>query len=303
MSSAYHAPENQLSKYRDLLSKAVARLPRDAPNLRQDVYERARAALRRQLGDIRPPIGDVAIVAEERALNDAIERIEAGVKNGEAPTSVSQEAEADFDPAGGWLTDLLKRASNEAMLAAPPKQPPPKPLSVMDFAPVRAQIKRALSAPKPRLPLVSSPRNERRDAVAMQPAATQLPSRDDKLSMILRKFQDESPDVEASAIISEDGSMIASALAADMEATRIAGMAATLQNIGTRAATALARGKTREVIIRGKQGYAILISAGPGALLLALTSETSKLGLIFFNMHEVIESLSAAIETRRTGPE
>lgn len=91
--------------------------------------------------------------------------------------------------------------------------------------------------------------------------------------------------------------MIASALAANMEEARIAGMAATLQNIGARASQALARGTTREVIIRGKSGYAIMMSTGRGALLLALADESSKLGLMFFNMQEVISALSVVIES------
>ena len=59
-------------------------------------------------------------------------------------------------------------------------------------------------------------------------------------------------------------------------------MAATLQNVSERVSMTLGHGKTREVIIRGKNGYAILISAGRGAFLLALADESSKLGLIFF---------------------
>lgn len=120
-------------------------------------------------------------------------------------------------------------------------------------------------------------------------------SRLDDLNRILRKLHDDSPGVEASALISEDGLMIASALAPNMEETRIAGMAATLQNLGSRAAIELARGTTQEVIVRGERGYVVLIGAGRGAVLLALANETSKLGLIFFDMHEAIKAIQKVL--------
>jgi predicted regulator of Ras-like GTPase activity (Roadblock/LC7/MglB family) len=107
-------------------------------------------------------------------------------------------------------------------------------------------------------------------------------SRLDKLNKILKTLQNESPGVEASALISEDGLMIASALPQDLDETRVAGMTATLLNLGTRAATELHRGDVQEVIVRGEHGYSVMISAGRGALLLVLTNENSKLGLIFF---------------------
>jgi predicted regulator of Ras-like GTPase activity (Roadblock/LC7/MglB family)/type II secretory pathway predicted ATPase ExeA len=116
-------------------------------------------------------------------------------------------------------------------------------------------------------------------------------SRLDQLTKILKNLQNESPGVEASALISEDGLMIASVLPQDLDETRVAGMTATLLNLGTRAATELHRGDVQEVIVRGQHGYSVMISAGRGALLLVLTNENSKLGLIFFDMREAIKAI------------
>ncbi|MCX7110269.1 MAG: roadblock/LC7 domain-containing protein [Proteobacteria bacterium] len=116
-------------------------------------------------------------------------------------------------------------------------------------------------------------------------------SRLDKLNKILRNLQSESPGVEASALISEDGLMLASSLPQDLEETRVAGMTATLLNLGTRAAGELRRGEVQEVIVRGERGYAVMISAGRGVLLLVLANETAKLGLIFFDMREAIKGI------------
>jgi predicted regulator of Ras-like GTPase activity (Roadblock/LC7/MglB family) len=116
-------------------------------------------------------------------------------------------------------------------------------------------------------------------------------SRFDSLKRVLKNLQSESPGVEATALISEDGLMIASALSEDLDETRVGGMTATLLNLGTRAATELRRGEVKEVIVRGEHGYAVMISAGRGALLLVLASESVPLGLIFFDMRESIKSI------------
>ncbi|MGO9544690.1 MAG: roadblock/LC7 domain-containing protein [Rhodomicrobium sp.] len=122
-------------------------------------------------------------------------------------------------------------------------------------------------------------------------------SRLDELNRILRKLQIDSPGIETSALISEDGLMIAHAEngAMNLEETRVAGMAATLLNLGTRAAMELSRGAVQEVIVRGENGYAVVLSAGRGTLLLAVTNEASKLGLIFFDMREAIWSLQKVL--------
>lgn len=295
---AYEMFERHISKYRDLLSRAVVRLPHDSPDLRRELYQRARAALRNQLRAIQPPISDVNIFAEERALNEAIERIEANAKVKGALTLVGPVTEARNGCGGGTLSDLLKRASREPQPAIVSQAHLPRPISPMDFAPRRAQIKHTSIGSQSHLLVTSLQESERSVGAAKEPPRTKPVSRRENLCHILHKFRDESPGVEASAVISEDGLMIASAFAANMEEARISGLAATLLNVGERAATVLARGATREVIIRGNSGYAILVSAGRGALLLALANESSKLGLIFFNIQEAIKALPAAMEAR-----
>lgn len=116
-------------------------------------------------------------------------------------------------------------------------------------------------------------------------------SRIDNLNRVLRGLQSASPDVEASALISEDGLMIASALPQHIDETRVAGMSATLSSLGARAASELERGAVDEVLVRGKEGYAVMMSAGAGSLLLVLANKTAKLGLIFLDMRRAIEDV------------
>lgn len=117
----------------------------------------------------------------------------------------------------------------------------------------------------------------------------------DDLTKILKGLQNRSPGIEASALISEDGLIIASALSSDLDDTRVGGMTATLLSLGTRASAELHRGEVREVIVRGDNGYAVMVSAGTGTLLLVLTTEDTKLGLIFFDMREAIKGIGKVL--------
>lgn len=116
-------------------------------------------------------------------------------------------------------------------------------------------------------------------------------SRLDSLNKVLKNLQSGSPGIEASALISEDGLIIASALPQDLDETRVGGMSATLLNLGTRAATELRRGDVRETIVRGQEGCAVMINAGRGAMLLVLAADSTPLGLIFFDMREALKSI------------
>lgn len=109
-------------------------------------------------------------------------------------------------------------------------------------------------------------------------------TRVEQLNRVLSALQHGSPDLEATALISEDGLVIASALPQNVEEIRIAGMAATLLGLGERAASELNRGGLQQVLIRGDSGYVVMTRAGSGTLLLALTTQNAKLGLVFYDM-------------------
>ena len=120
-------------------------------------------------------------------------------------------------------------------------------------------------------------------------------SRVENLNKILRALQSGSPDVEASALISEDGLMIASALPQHIEEARVAGMSATLLSLGTRAATELERGDLDEVLIRGGDGYAVMLNAGQGTLLLTMANRDAKLGLLFLDMRRAVGDIQRVL--------
>ncbi len=122
-----------------------------------------------------------------------------------------------------------------------------------------------------------------------------MASRSEALNKILRGLATGTPDVEAGALISEDGLMIASALPQDYEEMRVAGMSSTLLSLGLRAATELGRGSVEQVLIRGQNGYVVMVAAAPGTMLLVLTTKDAKLGLIFLDMSRAVDAIKKVL--------
>src|SRR4030065_1057210 len=97
-------------------------------------------------------------------------------------------------------------------------------------------------------------------------------------------MQAASPDIEASAVVSVDGLIMASALPSDIEEDRVSAMSAAMLSLGERIALELGRGALDQVYIRGGTGFVVLTSVGEEAVLTALESEHAELGLIFLEM-------------------
>ena len=112
----------------------------------------------------------------------------------------------------------------------------------------------------------------------------------------LREMQIASPDIEASAVVSVDGLIMASALPAEVEEDRVSAMSAAMLSLGERIASELGRGVLEQVYIRGNKGFVVLTAVGEEAVLTALAREQAKLGIIFLEMRRAAEDLSHMVE-------
>lgn len=111
----------------------------------------------------------------------------------------------------------------------------------------------------------------------------------------LREMQASTPDVEASAVVSVDGLIMASALPATVEEDRVSAMSAAMLSLGERIASELGRGLLDQVYIRGANGYVILTAVGEEAVLTVLARKEAKLGLVFLDMRRAAEDLATLL--------
>jgi hypothetical protein len=166
-----------MADYYSLLARAVANLPKSSPpSTRRAIYERARKALTNQLRSLKPPLPESDIAREERALDEAVARLEAdfepavaavhalpttdaaeGAKTPPAPApppppapraeapslrTLAPEAPVLRPPAPG----ARPTAPKPQRAASPPPQPPSEPVRLPPVAPLRAPVLNAPSS-------------------------------------------------------------------------------------------------------------------------------------------------------------
>jgi len=120
-------------------------------------------------------------------------------------------------------------------------------------------------------------------------------SRTDLMVDRLHDLQGGTTDIEASAVVSVDGLIMASALPGGVEEDRVSAMSAAMLSLGERIAGELGRGLLDQVYVRGNTGYVILMSVGADAVLTALVRENAKLGLIFLDMRRAADDLEKLV--------
>ena len=116
-------------------------------------------------------------------------------------------------------------------------------------------------------------------------------SRAEQMVERLRSMQAAAPELEASAIVSVDGLIMASALQQGVEEDRVSAMSAAMLSLGERISSELGRGGLEQVYIKGNEGAILLTAVGAEAVLTALARPDAKLGLIFLEMRRAAEDL------------
>jgi hypothetical protein len=120
-------------------------------------------------------------------------------------------------------------------------------------------------------------------------------SRTDQMIDRLREMQSYTPDVEASAVVSVDGLIIASSLPSGVEEDRVSAMSAAMLSLGERIAGELGRGLLDQVYIHGDEGYVLLMSVGEEAVLTVLARKEAKLGLVFLEMSRAAKDITQLV--------
>lgn len=255
------------AKYHRLLTAATSGYAGDEAEQWHASLQRARKTLAEHLRAAVPPLSAARLRAEQTALDEAFIRLGGVIEANPEPLDTSPPPSAvdggENDPARPRVFEPPDTAG-KVLAAEPPAASSPQ---------AAAESKLAETTPQ-------AGNDNAKGA-----------SRAERLNSILREFQADSSGVEGSALISEDGLLIASSLSEEAEELRVAGMTATLHSLGTRAARELARGAVQEIVVRGDRGYAVVIGVGRDMLLLAIANDASRLGLILFDMREAARSL------------
>jgi predicted regulator of Ras-like GTPase activity (Roadblock/LC7/MglB family) len=117
------------------------------------------------------------------------------------------------------------------------------------------------------------------------------------LDTVLSDLNGSSADIEASAVISTDGLMMAAQLPSGMDEDRVGAMSAAMLSLGDRTARELGRGSTLEqVLVKAEKGYILMTHAGPNAVLTVLAKPSARLGLIFLDVKRAAANLASILD-------
>ena len=119
--------------------------------------------------------------------------------------------------------------------------------------------------------------------------------RSNMLQTVLNDLNGTSADIEASAIISSDGLMMAALLPNTVDEDRVGAMSAAMLSLGDRTARELARGGLDQVLIKGEKGYVLMVQAGADAVLTVLAKPNAKLGLVFLDVRRAADAIGKRI--------
>jgi hypothetical protein len=115
--------------YASILKRSVPALPDPSPEMREAVYQRARAALARQLTAVDPPLSTREIETQHRELEDAVVRIEAEfAPQEEPPEGIETLSRDDFLYDAPAVRSPAPSARKPSGSAVPGGRGPPPPL-------------------------------------------------------------------------------------------------------------------------------------------------------------------------------
>lgn len=119
--------------------------------------------------------------------------------------------------------------------------------------------------------------------------------REKDLLTILGQLNSTSADIQASAVISTDGLMMAALLPQGLDQDRMGAMSAALLSLGARVARELDRGELEQVLVKGEHGYVLMVQGGEEAVLTVMASPVAKLGLIFLDAKRAATAIARVI--------
>jgi hypothetical protein len=111
----------------------------------------------------------------------------------------------------------------------------------------------------------------------------------------LRRLNGSSTEIEASALISSDGLMIAAVLGEGVDGDRFAAMCASLLVLADRAAQEISRGRLKQVLVEGEHGTMLLVQAGADAVLAMAARPTVNLGMAFLEARKTAHQIEVLL--------
>ena len=110
---------------------------------------------------------------------------------------------------------------------------------------------------------------------------------------ILSELNQSSKDIQASAIISNEGLVMAAQIDENLDEDWVAAMTTAISAQANRVVREIKLGKLQQVLIKAHQGYVMIISAGEQAVLITMLDRGAQLGFIFLSCKRIAKKIAA----------
>ncbi len=210
------------------------------------------------------------------------------LRTGSTADAVAAGAGIPDEPATATLRNRISEAKIRLDAARPaPSATSPTPSSPPLGVPPPPHEPVAAASALPTHTTASAPVKE---SSGIKAASTEIPP--GSLDAVLEKFRAASQEVEACAVVSTDGFVLASRLQSGVEEDRVASACAALVAVVDQIGRDLNRGHVDQIHLRGSDGLLVLVAAGDAAYLISLCRKSATLGPMLVAMNRVAQELA-----------
>lgn len=119
--------------------------------------------------------------------------------------------------------------------------------------------------------------------------------RSQEIQKALEDLKATSGDIEAAALVSQEGFIIASVLSENLDEERVAALIAAFQGLAERSADELGKGKPRQFFLQADLGFIVVMELSQDAFLTVLSSRFGKPGMLLLDMRRGAEKIRALL--------
>ena len=101
-----------------------------------------------------------------------------------------------------------------------------------------------------------------------------------QIDKVLANFVSSTTSIQAAAVMTRDGHLVASNLHAEVDANRMSAISASLLSLADRATKDMQQGDLKQVLIDSTDGFILMLKVGDNAVLSVVSRPNSQLGML-----------------------
>jgi len=116
-----------------------------------------------------------------------------------------------------------------------------------------------------------------------------------EINEVLNHLQASTPDVTASALVRQDGLVVASIVPSGVSERMLAALTAAALGVGNRISKEFKQGKLKKILVDSEKGQLVLMSL-KNNILSVLVRPESNLGYVFMQLEKTVKDLEELVE-------